>query len=566
MGEESSAEAWDRLASEFVEGYFAAHPTFAASCGRHEYDGRLPDWSPGGLAAEVRRLADLRQRAIAVDGGQLDAGRRLAREVLLTQADTDLFWLDEAAWPALNPLFYSAALDPSLYVSREYAPAAQRAAAFMRFTDEVPLAVAQMLGNFRQAGRRLPDTFLDLGIASFSGLAGFCRDEVPAVFAGQVGDEALLGGVRAGGEAAAAAFETAARWCADERRRAGDGDEGEYRLGAERFSRMLRATERIDLPLDVIAAAGRRDLQRNLDALTAACARYAPGESVATCMARVQASKPAEGPVAAARRQLGRLRGFLEEKQLVTVPRGGDGGEGRSGGETSEAQVEEAPPHQRWNSAYIEIPGPYDRHLPSIYYIAPPDPAWSAAEREAYLPGEADLLFVSAHEVWPGHFLQFLHSNRAPSEICRLFVGYGFAEGWAHYGEEMLWEAGFADGDAETHIGQLQNALLRNVRLLVAIGLHRGEMTIAEAETMFREQAFQDQASARQQAARATFDPAYLNYTLGKLVIRKLREDWLAAAPGRDWRGFHDGLLSYGGPPLPVVRSAMMNGDGGSLL
>jgi hypothetical protein len=371
--------------------------------------------------------------------------------------------------------------------------------------------------------------------------------------------------VQDAGTAAAQALAGLAAWFEGARGKAAQPGAGaDFRLGAAGLARMLAATERIDVPLEAVAAAGRADLERNLAALAEACGRHrAAGAArtgamaaadIAACMAEVQARKPAEGPVAAARRQLGGLRRFVEERKLVSIP-----------GE-EEAHVEEAPPHQRWNSAYIEIPGPYDRHLPAIYYIAPPDPAWSPAERAAYLPGEADLLFISAHEVWPGHFLQFLHSNRAPSELARLFVTYAFAEGWAHYGEEMIWEAGFGEGDAEIRIGQLQNALLRTVRLLVAIGLHRGDMSLAEAEAMFRDRAYQDPASARQQAARGTFDPGYLNYTLGKLIIRRLRQDWLAAAPGRDWRGFHDRLLSFGGPPLPLVRAAMLPEAGGGLL
>jgi hypothetical protein len=328
-----------------------------------------------------------------------------------------------------------------------------------------------------------------------------------------------------------------------------------YAFGPERFLRMLRDAERVDLPLDVLEAAGRRELERNLAALREACAAFAPGLSMAECVERVQAEKPAGGPVEAARGQLAGLRRFLEEKELVTIP--GD----------EQALIAEAPPYQRWNAAYIDIPGPYDRHLPSIYYISPPDPAWTPEERDAYVAGAADLLFVTIHEVWPGHFLQFLHSNRAESEIGRLFVGYGYAEGWAHYSEELMWEAGFGAGDPRLRIGQLQNALLRNVRYLVSLGLHTGGMTLAEAERMFREQAFQDAANARQQAARGTFDPAYLNYTLGKLMVRKLRDDWTAPRGGRAaWREFHDGFLAVGGPPVPLVRGYLLGEDEAGLL
>jgi hypothetical protein len=247
----------------------------------------------------------------------------------------------------------------------------------------------------------------------------------------------------------------------------------------------------------------------------------------------------------------------------------------------------------------------------ATYNIAPPDPKWSKAEQLQYLPSEATLLFTSVHEVWPGHFLQFLHSNSNPDKLEGLWVGYAFAEGWAHYCEEMMYEEGLGRGDPELHIGQIMDALLRDVRLLSAIGLHTEGWSVAQSEKMFREQAFQDPGNARQQAARGTYDPAYLNYTLGKLMIRKLRADWVAkmgsggaatqgsstaspaaapasaattgpamtgpamtgpsmtgasAAPDQAlWHDFHDKFLSYGGPPIPMVRKEMV-GDTGTLL
>jgi uncharacterized protein (DUF885 family) len=159
--------------------------------------------------------------------------------------------------------------------------------------------------------------------------------------------------------------------------------------------------------------------------------------------------------------------------------------------------------------------------------------------------------------------LQYLHANRSAREFGRLFVGYAFSEGWAHYAEELVWEAGFGNGDPEIHVGQLSNALLRNVRFVCAIGMHTQGMTVAECETRFREQAFQDPGNAKQQATRGTFDPGYLNYTLGKLMIRKLRDDYTASRGGRAaWHEFHDALLSYGGPPLPLVRAALLGQPG----
>jgi hypothetical protein len=294
---------------------------------------------------------------------------------------------------------------------------------------------------------------------------------------------------------------------------------------------------------------GRADLERNLVALKSACREFAPGASLRRCMDRMNAHKPAGGAVAAAREQLDTLEAFVRTGDIVSVP-------GRE-----RALVHEAPPYQRFNFAYIDIPGPYETNIPSIYYIAPPDTTWSPAEQAAYVPGVADLLFTSVHEVWPGHFLNFLHSNRAQSKFGQVFVGYAFAEGWAHYTEEMMRVEGVGGGTDETMIGQLSNALLRDCRFLSAIGMHTGSMTQAQSYDLFRNQCYQDAGNARQQAARGTYDPAYLNYTMGKLMIRKLRDDWAASRGGQKaWKAFHDQFLSYGGPPIPLVRQQMMGG------
>lgn len=545
------AGSWDRFTRSFLEGYFERHPTFAAGAGRHEFDGRLPDWSPEGIQEETVWLKAERARAEeGFDPATLDERRGFEREALIATLDAELFWLEAAEHPWRNPLFYAGPLDPNLYLAREYAPLERRMRAYVDYARAVPRAAAQIRANLRTP---MPRAFAELGELSFGGLAPYYEGDVPPLFAA-VEDPDLQAEFRAANAEAARAMRELGAWFHDQIPAAG-ADAGEFRLGADLFARMLRETERVDVPLAELEEAGRRDLERNLAALREACAAWAPDLSVEECLIRAEARKPEGGPVEAARRQLAGLRRFLDEKGLVSIPG------------TEEARIEEAPPYQRWNSAYIDIPGPYDKHLPSIYYIAPPDPAWSPEEQARYIPGEADLLFVTVHEVWPGHFLQFLHSNRAESELGRLFVTYGFAEGWAHYSEELMWEAGFGAGDPFLHTGQLQNALLRNVRYVVALGLHTGSMTLEEAERMFREQAYQDPANARQQAARGTFDPAYLNYTLGKLMVRKLREDWTASRGGRDaWRKFHDRFLSFGGPPVPLVRKAMMGGEGGGLL
>jgi hypothetical protein len=410
---------------------------------------------------------------------------------------------------------------------------------FTRYAANLPAALAHVQTNIRSP---MPKPFAQIGQGRFGGLAGYLKNDVPQVFR-SVSDTGLRREFETANAGAVKALEGLAAWFGEQEKR-GSND---YALGPEHFAEMLRMTEGVGLPLDSLIQRGREDMDRNLAALKEACGHYAAGQSIRVCVDRMNAHKAPGGAVDAARRQLDTLEAFVRQKNLVTVPG------------TERALVQEAPPYQRFNFAYIDIPGPYEKGLPSIYYIAPPDPSWPKAEQAAYVPGAADLLFTSVHEVWPGHFLNFLHSNRVRSTVGRVFVGYAFSEGWAHYAEEMMWEAGLGSGDAETHIGQLMNALLRNARYLSAIGLHTKGMTVAESERLFRDQAYQDAATARQQAARGTYDPAYLNYTLGKLMIRKLREDWTKDRGGKSaWHDFHDRFLSYGGPPIPLVRRAMV--------
>jgi hypothetical protein len=555
-----ASQQWSSIANGFIEDYLQAQPFFAAQSGRHEFDGQLPDLSPHGIKREIASLHDSRAQIAAVDPAPLEPRERFDREYLLSVIDKDLFWLEKARYPFSNPYFYLNNLDPDMYLSRNYAPLDVRMKAYIKYARAIPKMVADMQENLKGP---LPKTYVELGIADFGGFADFYTKEVAPIFAA-VSDPELQKQLTDADTNAATAMTNLKNYLIGLRKTATDN----FPLGKDLFAEMVKDTERVDLPVEQIEAAGRADLARNSQALKGECAVYLPKGSVAACIAKVSANKPKGSPVEAARAQLVELKKFVQDHNVVSIP-GND-----------EALVAEAPAYNRSNAAFIQVPGPYDKGVASTYNIAPPDPKWSKAEQQAYIPSEATLLFTSVHEVWPGHFLQFLHSNANPSKLEALWVGYAFAEGWAHYCEEMMVEEGLGKGEPEKHIGQLTDALLRDVRLLSAIGMHTEGMTVAQSEKMFREQAFQDPGNARQQAARGTYDPAYLNYTLGKLMIRKLRADWIAkqsggaaaggaGAAGADdqshWHDFHDTFLSYGGPPIPLLRKEML-GEAGSLL
>ncbi len=359
---------WDTFVSQFIETYFKTHPDFAANAGRHEFDGKLPDWSIAGLTKEKQWL-DLQHDLVSqYPESSLKETERFERQYLLAVIDENMFWLHSAQAPFKNPMYYAHSLDPNVYISRPYAPIEQRLKAFIDYAGNIPKATEQIRTNLKLP---LPHTYIDVGKKVFGGFAKFYEVDVKANFA-NVKDEQLQKQFNTVVPIAAKAMRELADWMESQRKTATD----DYAMGTPRFQEMLKATEGIDLSLSALEKAGRDDLERNLAALREACSHYAPEPSVQDCVKKAEAKKPPEGAVAAAQRQLITLKAFITEKKLVTIPG------------SEEAMVAESPPYNRWNSAYIDIPGPYEQGLPSTYYVAPPDPSWSPKEQAAYIPSK----------------------------------------------------------------------------------------------------------------------------------------------------------------------------------
>ena len=537
---EAAKEPWAEFAANAVAEYYRRNPESAVDAGLHQYDGVIRDLSPESVADYLAWVRQIRNEAGSYD--DLEGMDAFERDYFVASMNEEEFNFDTADYLATNPAAYVSVLSFSVYIDREYAPLDERMRGFTKYVAQFPAYFETMQSNLQPP---LASPFIEMSLARFGGLVTYLETTVPEIFS-SVEDEALQVEFATANAAAIESLKGTVAWLQGLRDTAHD----DFALGAERFLEMLRAKEGVDITLEELKAAGERDLERNLGILGEACAELAPGKSLKECVQQVQDQKPEGGAVAGARRQLPGLRKFLEAQKLVTIPG------------TEEALVDEAPPHRRTNSAYINIPGPYEVGMPSTYFIAPPDPSWSKEDQLAYIPGESDLLFTSVHEVWPGHFLQFLHANRAKNNIGQHFGAYTFSEGWAHYTEEMMADAGLDEGRPDIRIGQLLNALLRNARYLSAIGLHAEGMTVAESHKLFEEKAFSDYGTAAQQSLRGTYDPGYLNYTLGKLMIRKLREDWTKGRGGREaWGQYHDQFLSYGYPPIPLVRQQMLGDE-----
>ncbi len=537
---EAQTATWEEFAATTISDYYARNPEIAVYAGLHEYDGQMSDFSLAAAEEYAQWIDDIIRAAESY--GSLDGIEAFERDYLVKVLRGEQFWIRDSGFLTNNPVDYAYKLDVDTYIDREYAPIEERIVAYTQYVSQIPKMIRTMQDNLQPP---LPAPYIETAKNIFSGMADYLENTVPGLFAA-VEDEQLQRRFAVANSAAAVATSHAAMWLESLRPKATD----DYALGEENFLKMLSTNEGVDISLLDLKAAGELDLERNLNMLYEACAEFAPGESTRDCVLKVQNRKSPDGVVAGATRQLPGLRKFIEENNIVSIPG------------TEEALVAEAPPHRRSNSAYIEIPGPFEVGLPSVYYIAPPDPTWSEEDQLAYIQGEAELQDVTVHEVWPGHFLQFLHANRAENNVGQHFWTYSFVEGWAHYTEQMMLDAGLGDGDPELRIGQLLWALLRNVRYLSAIGLHAEGMTVAESHAMFEEKAFLDFGNASQQAYRGTYDPGYLNYTLGKLMINKLREDWTSGRGGEEaWGKFHDQFLSYGSPPVLLIRDLMLGDE-----
>ena len=531
---------WAEFAATTVDKYYSNNPENGVDAGLHQYDGLASDYSLAALDEYTAWLDSVIADASAYY--DLTGIEGFERDYLVQALRGDLWYRRDSGFFRNNPMAYARALSFSVYVDREYAPIEERIVAYTNYMSNVPRILEQMKQNLVTP---MPSPYVETAYRIFGGLSGYLETTVPELFAA-VEDEQTQRRFAAANDAAIQAVRDATAWLDGHRETATD----DFALGEEGFLRMLRETEGVDISLADLKAAGQMDLERNLNMINEACAEFAPGASTEDCVLQVQRRKPPEGAVGGARRQLPDLRKFVEDNDIVSIPG------------TEDALVAEAPPHRRFNAAYIDIPGPFESGLPSVYYIAPPDPEWSEEDQAAYIPGETDLLAISVHEVWPGHFLQFLHANRAKNNVGQHFDTYTFTEGWAHYTEQMMVDAGLGNGDPEVHIGQLLNALLRNVRYVSAIGLHAEGMSVEESQKLFEEKAFQDFGNAVQQANRGTFDPGYLNYTLGKLMINKLRTDWTSGRGGREaWGEYHDQFLSFGSPPIPLIREQMLGDE-----
>ena len=538
--------ASERILAETWEHY----PSMASRLGLHEYDGRLPSVSMTAMAKRASQLRQGLELLENIDTAALSVRGYYDHRILTAALRKELLELTELRWHEFNPMEMLWHIDMSGYVQRDYAPPEQRAEALTRALEAVPGYIAE-LRNVMSG--RLASPVLEASIEAYEGIAVFYENDLLDA-AGALAD----GELRARFEVAVAnAAEPVLGFVEHLKALRPYADAG-FAIGKDRFSALLKHGEMVDMSLERLLNIGEADLRRNLKRFADVAASIDADKTPAEVMAAIAADHPAADMlIDETRDMLEDIRQYLIDKDIVSVP------------SEVRCRTVPTPSFMRWAFAALDFPGPYEeKATETYYYVTPVEEHWSDAEKEEWLTSfnYATLRAVSVHEAYPGHYVHYLHTRNADSMMSRVFGAYSFWEGWAHYAEQVMVEAGYL-AEPRNELGQLMEALLRDCRFICAIRMHTQGMTVAEATRFFMENAFMEELPARKEAMRGTFDPMYLNYTLGKLMILKLREDFLArTGDAFSLRRFHDEFLSYGAPPIPLVRDMMLGEGSGDIL
>jgi uncharacterized protein (DUF885 family) len=530
----------------FDESWFRFQPTAATSAGVHRWDHLLEDYSRAGVARQVAALK------------KFEAGfSRLAPSpdhvLALNAIRARLLELQTIRMWERNPDLYSSAIANSAFtlMSRTFAPPEVRLKALIARERRMPQALADARANLRNP----PRIYSEIALEQIPGIVSFFEHDLPLAFQA-VRDKSLLASFRSANQAVIRALRAYERWIqTDLLPRSG----GDFRLGAENYARKLRYEEMVDIPLDRLLEIGYADLRANQKRFAETAALADRSKSPREILAELERDHPAPDKLLDAfRGTLAGLRNFIAERRIVTLP------------SPVEPILEETPPFLRaLTSASMDTPGPFEQVAKEAYFnVTLPDKSWPAERVENFLHGfhRGTILATAVHEAYPGHYTQMLWTHRIASKARKLLGASSSIEGWAHYAEQMMLDEGYAAGDPRMRLGQLQDALLRNARYIVGIEMHTGKRTFEQGVEFFEREGYQPHEIALRETKRGTSDPTYLYYTLGKLQILKLREDYRKLkGAGFSLLEFHDALMSEGPAPIPLVRRALLGDDSPAL-
>ena len=562
MSSADGSSPLESLSQKLIRDHWDFYPTAGSRIGRHEYDGRLPDLSPDSLRRRVSSLREGLEQLRALEIGPLGSEERLSHQMLELFLQRELFTFNEMRPLENNPMRQTGFLNVGGYIRRNYAPITDRVRSATQVLSQTP-EFLDVLDKALQ--KEVAPTVLEMSIESYSAMARFYRTDLPQALSGYSDadlDKTTLSPFNGAREKAALAVDR----FVDAMKSRLVKSTGDFAIGARLYSEMLATGEGLSLPLSQIIAVGQANLDANLERAKDLARQISlqhgssQGElSVPEVVAEISSRHPsAETLIPATRDMLEDLRQALIDLDIISVP------------SEDRCLVMETPTYMRYAFAAMDSAGAMETQATeSFYYVTPVEPDWTPTQQEEWLSNfnYDTLRIISIHEVFPGHFVHHLHNRygAALPLVNRAATSYAFTEGWAHYTEEMMMETDYAKDETALQLTQVLEALVRNCRYMCSIWMHTQGMSVDEATRFFMDNAYMGELPAKREALRGTFDPGYLNYTLGKLMIIKLAKDWKLEQGGAfSGKRFHDQLLSYGAPPLPLVREQMLKEPSGS--
>jgi uncharacterized protein (DUF885 family) len=539
----------------FVDDYFKAFfdwsPSYGTGIGFHEYDAKFEDFSAGAHERRIEELKAFQARLNAMSRASMSSDEQIDAEIVHGQINAELLDLETLQTWRRNPMNYVGLPGGSIdsLIKRNFAPPPERLRSVIARLKAVP----GMLNVMRENVQNPPHEFTDLAVRISRGSVGFFKETVAAWARDAAGSDAgLYADFEEANAAAVVAFNDASDWL---EKTLLPNSKGNYAIGAENFANKLSYEEMVDEPLDRVLKIGEANLDRDYNAFLATAKKIDASKSPREVMESLSNDHPTESSlIPDAKKTVEGIIDFIRQKKIVGIP--------------SEVRptIMETPPYARSGTfASMDTPGPYEtKATEAFYYVTPPEKEWDAKHKEEHLrlynPPIMDIITI--HEAYPGHYIQFLNAKQFPTKTRKIIVCGTNAEGWAHYAEQMMLEEGFGNGDPRLQLAQLQEALLRDARYVVGIKLHTAGWTVEQGAKFFEEKAFQEPANAYEEARRGAYNPTYLYYTLGKLQIYKLRDDY-RKAKGADFtlQAFHDEFVKQGSIPIKAIRRILLPGD-----
>jgi uncharacterized protein (DUF885 family) len=543
-----AAEPFPHFVDDYLNYLYEAHPTSATMDGVHLHDDLLEDFRRPAIDAVGAALAGFARRLDDIPVPGLPPAEQIEHAIVLANIRARQFELEELRGWERNPHVYGDTLASSLAAQAifDYASEADRARRVLSKLRQTPRLIQAARDNVKDP----PAIFVKVGVDTLRGVMTFIDRDLPRAFL-SLDDLHLLADLADASAEAVHSVGTYIEYLESEvRPRA----RASFRLGRERFEQKLRLDEGVAISPERLLAIAARELHATQEEFRTLAGRLNGGDPIASWRKAKQETGPAPGRLLdTARGQLRELHTFLQRHAVIEVP------------EEGTVEVAATPDFFRWSFASMWTPGPFEtRGSRAVYYLTDVDPSWPMDRQVEHLRdfNIPTLWNISIHEVFPGHYLHYQHLRRVESKVRRstLFAPASYVEGWAHYCEQMMLEAGFGRKDHLLKLGQLAESLVRLARVVVGIRLHTDDWSVEQGMRFFRDEAFLEESSARREAERGTFDPTYLVYSVGKLALLKLRHDWQEQQAGKpSLRAFHDALLAHGSAPLWALRRLMLN-------